>query len=71
MVCFSSLLCAWVVADGGVEDVGIWVLGAIVALIRQQNVFSLFAMIGGAIWATGNLCTVPIVKCIGCYISFV
>ena len=40
-------------------------MGAIVAIIRQQNVFSLFAMIGGAVWATGNLCTVPIVKCIG------
>ena len=40
-------------------------MGAIVAVIRQENVFSLFAMLGGMIWATGNLCTVPIVKCIG------
>lgn len=40
-------------------------MGAIVAICRQQNLFSLFAMIGGTIWATGNLCTVPIVKCIG------
>ena len=59
MVCFSSLLCAWVVADGGVEDVGIWVLGAIVALIRQQNVFSLFAMLGGAIWARETCARFP------------
>lgn len=44
---------------------GIWVLGVIVAICRQQNLFSLFAMLGGVIWATGNLCTVPIVKCIG------
>ena len=46
-------------------SLGIWVLGVIVAICRQQNLFSLFAMLGGVIWATGNLCTVPIVKCIG------
>ncbi len=40
-------------------------MGAIVAICRQVNVFSLFAMFGGALWATGNLFTVPIVKCIG------
>lgn len=49
------------------SHLGIWVMGAIVAVIRQQNVFSLFAMMGGMIWATGNLCTVPIVKCIGTF----
>lgn len=40
-------------------------MGAIVAICRQMNVFSLFAMLGGALWATGNVFTVPIVKCIG------
>ena len=40
-------------------------MGAIVAICRQVNVFSLFARIGGALGATGNVCTVPIVKCIG------
>mgnify|MGYP006073627419 FL=1 len=39
--------------------------GLAVQLIRGNPKFEPFAMLGGAIWATGNLTVVPIVKSIG------
>ncbi|KAK8789862.1 hypothetical protein WA158_006642 [Blastocystis sp. Blastoise] len=44
---------------------GIWVAGLIVTMVRDIHLFDFLAMLGGVIWATGNLCTVPVVKCIG------
>ncbi|CAG5124075.1 unnamed protein product, partial [Candidula unifasciata] len=43
---------------------GIFMVGVVVQLI-QQSTFHPFAMIGGLIWTTGNLCVVPIFKTIG------
>lgn len=50
---------------------GIWVTGFIVNVIRaSQNqwtfpVFQPLAMLGGFLWCTGNMMTVPIIQCIG------
>eukprot|EP00759_Apiculatamorpha_spiralis_P004764 PhF_6_TR12893/c0_g1_i1/m.20293 len=49
----------WVLATG------IWIVGLLVQLIRRATVFYEYAMVGGVLWATGNLLTVPIIKCVG------
>ncbi|XP_054453803.1 transmembrane protein 144b [Anoplopoma fimbria] len=43
----------------------IWIVSMIADLILQSPKFYPFAMLGGAIWATGNITAVPIVKSIG------
>jgi len=43
----------------------IWILGFIVYLIRGFPPFQPLAMLGGFLWCTGNLMTVPIIQCIG------
>jgi len=45
--------------------VGIWLVGLAVQLIRGSPKFQPFAMLGGALWATGNAMVVPIIKTIG------
>lgn len=48
-----------------VMAVSIWLSGLIVYLCLGCPPMSGLAMVGGAIWATGNLCTVPIIQSIG------
>uniref|UniRef100_A0A3Q4ALP3 Uncharacterized protein n=1 Tax=Mola mola TaxID=94237 RepID=A0A3Q4ALP3_MOLML len=43
----------------------IWVVSMVGNLILHSPKFYPFAMLGGAIWATGNIAVVPIVKAIG------
>lgn len=45
---------------------GIWILGLFVHLYNgeERNFFPL-VMVGGAIWCTGNMCVVPVIKTIG------
>ncbi|XP_035017552.1 transmembrane protein 144b [Hippoglossus stenolepis] len=43
----------------------IWVVSMVGDLILDSPKFHPFAMLGGAIWATGNIAVVPIVKAIG------
>ncbi|GFR90982.1 transmembrane protein 144 [Elysia marginata] len=43
---------------------GIFLVGIVIQLIQNSKFFPL-VMVGGAIWATGNLCVVPIIKTIG------
>jgi len=49
----------WVVCSA------IWVTGFIVLCIRDFPPFQPLAMLGGALWCTGNMLTVPIIKLIG------
>nr|XP_040028537.1 transmembrane protein 144b [Gasterosteus aculeatus aculeatus] len=43
----------------------IWVISMVADLILQSPKFYPFVMVGGAIWATGNIAAVPVVKAIG------
>ncbi|XP_059141079.1 transmembrane protein 144-like isoform X3 [Physella acuta] len=43
---------------------GIFLVGVVVQLIRNSE-FQPLVMLGGTIWATGNLCVVPVIKTIG------
>nr|XP_060635591.1 transmembrane protein 144-like [Anolis sagrei ordinatus] len=43
----------------------IWTVGAIVHFIQRSPIFWHLAMVGGFLWATGNIMVVPIVKTIG------
>eukprot|EP00760_Papus_ankaliazontas_P019082 PhM_4_TR17871/c0_g1_i1/m.11081 len=45
--------------------VGIWFVGALVQIYRGTPTIYFRAMIGGALWCTGNLLTVPIIRFIG------
>jgi len=45
--------------------VTIWMAGLIVNCIRHFPPFQPIAMLGGFLWCTGNMLTVPIIKCIG------
>ncbi|XP_051276637.1 transmembrane protein 144b isoform X1 [Dicentrarchus labrax] len=45
--------------------VAIWVVSMVGDLMLQSPKFHPFAMLGGVIWATGNITAVPIVKAIG------
>ncbi|ELR13173.1 transmembrane protein 144 family protein [Acanthamoeba castellanii str. Neff] len=44
---------------------GIWLTGLVVNGIQGWPTFEPIAMIGGVLWCTGNLLTVPIIKMIG------
>ncbi len=43
----------------------IWCVGLVVYAIRGFPTFQPLAMLGGAIWATGNIMSVPIIKILG------
>ncbi|XP_070553817.1 transmembrane protein 144-like isoform X5 [Ptychodera flava] len=43
----------------------IWVVGLIVNMIRHVPTFHPLAMLGGFLWATGNVTVVPVIKTIG------
>jgi len=43
----------------------IWVCGFIVLVAREFPPFQPFAMLGGFLWCTGNMLTVPIIKLVG------
>jgi hypothetical protein len=43
----------------------IWSVGFVVYWVRNFPKFYALPMVGGALWATGNINTVPIIKCIG------
>lgn len=45
--------------------IGIWLVGFVCNCIRQFPRFYALPMIGGALWASGNVNTVPVIKCIG------
>ncbi|XP_071950927.1 transmembrane protein 144-like [Antedon mediterranea] len=44
---------------------GIWGVGLVVHLVRGCPTFQPIAMLGGFLWATGNISVVPIIKTIG------
>ena len=44
---------------------GIFFTGSIIYFYLGSPKFEPFAVLGGIIWSTGNLCVVPIMKCIG------
>nr|XP_019959376.1 PREDICTED: transmembrane protein 144 isoform X2 [Paralichthys olivaceus] len=48
-----------------VNCAAIWVVSMVGDLILDSPKFQPFAMFGGAIWATGNIAVVPIIKAIG------
>ncbi|XP_018534939.1 transmembrane protein 144b isoform X2 [Lates calcarifer] len=48
-----------------VNCAAIWVVSMIGDLMLQSPKFHPFAMLGGVIWATGNITVVPIIKAIG------
>ncbi|XP_039976309.1 transmembrane protein 144b [Xiphias gladius] len=48
-----------------VNCAAIWVVAMVGDLMLQSPKFHPFAMLGGAIWATGNITVVPVVKAIG------
>eukprot|EP00455_Lapot_gusevi_P049915 TRINITY_DN715_c0_g1_i1.p1 TRINITY_DN715_c0_g1~~TRINITY_DN715_c0_g1_i1.p1 ORF type:complete len:387 (-),score=76.68 TRINITY_DN715_c0_g1_i1:26-1186(-) len=43
----------------------IWVCGLIAYVVRESPTFEPLAILGGFFWAMGNVCVVPIVKCVG------
>jgi len=43
----------------------IWTTGLVVQFARSSPAFEPIAVIGGVMWATGNLACVPIIQCIG------
>ncbi|EMP24940.1 hypothetical protein UY3_18011 [Chelonia mydas] len=51
---FQWILCA-----------AIWIVSLVVNLIQHSPTFWPLAMVGGSVWATGNITVVPIVKTIG------
>ena len=45
---------------------GIWFVGLVIHISGLTNMkFYPLVMVGGAIWCTGNMCVVPIIKTIG------
>ena len=44
---------------------GIWSVGLVVNFSMGDPKFQPWAMFGGALWATGNVLTVPIIKMVG------
>lgn len=44
---------------------GIFIIGVIIQLIREQPMFFPTTLIGGAIWTIGNCCAVPIINLMG------
>jgi len=55
----DGLFFQWVLCSG------IWVVGMVTNCIVGSPTFYPFAMLGGFLWATGNMCVVPIIKTIG------
>jgi glucose uptake protein GlcU len=45
--------------------VHIWLVGLIICFFRSNYVLHPLPMLGGCLWATGNLCKVPIIKTVG------
>lgn len=45
--------------------IGFWLVGTMVNAIQGYPIFYPLAMVGGALWALGNVCSVPIIKAIG------
>jgi glucose uptake protein GlcU len=45
--------------------IGIWIVGFFVNCARNFPKFYALPMLGGALWTTGNVNTVPSIKCIG------
>lgn len=45
--------------------IGVWIVGFTVNCIRNFPKFFALPMIGGALWTTGNMNTVPVIQCIG------
>jgi len=43
----------------------IWSVGVFTCFIRNSFKLHVLPMLGGCLWATGNLCKVPIIKTIG------
>uniref|UniRef100_A0ABM0LX60 Transmembrane protein 144-like n=1 Tax=Saccoglossus kowalevskii TaxID=10224 RepID=A0ABM0LX60_SACKO len=43
----------------------IWIVGLVVNLVRHNPTFYPLSMLGGFLWATGNITVVPIIKTIG------
>ncbi|KAL3879213.1 hypothetical protein ACJMK2_031520 [Sinanodonta woodiana] len=43
----------------------IWISGLVVNLIQKSPPFYPIVMVGGVMWATGNICVVPIIKTVG------
>ncbi|XP_007245581.3 transmembrane protein 144b isoform X2 [Astyanax mexicanus] len=48
-----------------ISCVTIWVVGFVGDMVLQSSKAHPAAMLGGVIWATGNITSVPVVKCIG------
>ena len=44
---------------------GVWLVGLCVNLARDDPKFQPWAMLGGALWATGNTLSVPVINLIG------
>jgi hypothetical protein len=45
--------------------IGIWVAGVPMLFFRGFPQFYTLSLVGGVIWAIGNVCTVPVIKLIG------
>lgn len=45
--------------------VHIWLVGLLICFFRNTYVLHPLPMLGGCLWATGNLCKVPIIKTVG------
>eukprot|EP00455_Lapot_gusevi_P008580 TRINITY_DN1375_c0_g1_i2.p1 TRINITY_DN1375_c0_g1~~TRINITY_DN1375_c0_g1_i2.p1 ORF type:complete len:334 (+),score=108.65 TRINITY_DN1375_c0_g1_i2:79-1080(+) len=45
--------------------IAIWIAGLIVYLVRGAPKFEPIAILGGVLWTSGNVCVVPIIRCIG------
>jgi len=44
---------------------GVLIVGVLSMFIAKKAIFVYSGLLGGSLWATGNLCVIPIVKCIG------
>jgi hypothetical protein len=45
--------------------IGIWISGMVVFAVQSFPKFYAVPLLGGVIWSTGNLCTVPVIKFLG------
>ena len=45
--------------------VGIWISGLIINWIKNNPKFYALPVLGGFIWTTGNVNSVPVIKCLG------
>ena len=55
------------VAFQWVMCISIWCVGLILQMVKERTAdqkFYAYAMIGGALWCTGNMCVVPVIKTI-------